>query len=380
MDQSYTSIPKRLPLNEFLPINIFTEKDKKQSYDLKTEDNSDHITLSYQTPVFNQKGRCGHRKFVYMIPQNISRNQETFEVLGLLQAEMGKKQDGKIVFCNHEYQLNNKVLHWFDKEFDFPKDEWKWYIKVNINEPEGKHYQTEIEEKVIKHWIEKTGLSLEMAYPKRVSYIKNTKNKKLRFYDYGTLIFEHRNNLFSQVIKNLVRKVFYNILKYSDDEIRWFMKGIIAGESTVEIHKESMKYRVFITANKEKERKLFQACLERLGIKSTLYANYKTLVISKKQNHLKLLEQKLMTLSPKKYSKFLQMINLYEHFIGRDIWRKNLSSPWNKTNPFTISRIIGIHFGEPNLSRKDLAYVLGISKSVVDRTVQDVEKILTSEI
>lgn len=90
---------------------------------------------------------------------------------------MGKQQDGKIVFCNHEYKLVSKVMRWFEREFDLPKDSWKWYIKVNINEPLDENYRKEVKNKVINYWTSKMGLSLEWSYPKKVSYIKYT-NKR----------------------------------------------------------------------------------------------------------------------------------------------------------------------------------------------------------
>ena len=272
---------QKICLREFIPEKVLCNDDASKSYDLDVVDDGIHLMFSYFTDIHNQTGKVGRKERNLLIPKFIKRNKETFEVLGLLQAEMGKQQDGKIVFCNHEYQIINEVIKWFEKEFDFSKDRWKWYIKVNINEPLSQDYKKEIENKVIKHWIEKTGLHLEQAYPKKVSYIKNTKNKKLKVCDYGTLIIECRKNLFSQVIKNMVKNLFSNILSYNNNEIRAFMKGIIAGESNVEIHLADKRYRVFITAKESSERKLFQDCLKRLGIGSIQNKDYKSIIMSR---------------------------------------------------------------------------------------------------
>ena len=222
---------QKICLKEFIPEKVFWSRGTSKSYDLRLIEDEIYLTLSYLVDSYNHLGFCGQRFFTSYIPKYIKRNKENFEVLGLLQAEMGKKQDGKIVFCNHEYQLINRVIKWFDKEFNFPKEKWKWYVKVNINEPLNKDYKKEAENKVISHWIKKTGLSLERAYPKRVSYIKNTKHKRLKCCDYGNLIIEGRSNLFSQVIKKLVKDISYNIVEYDTYEIRAFISVILAGES-----------------------------------------------------------------------------------------------------------------------------------------------------
>jgi len=354
-------------LKEFIPEKALSSENSNKCYNLKIIDDEIYLTLSYLVDLYNQTGCVGKRCYTLLLPKYIKRNLETFEVLGLLQAEMGKQHDGKIVFCNHEYQLINKVIKWFEKEFDFSKDQWKWYIKVNINEPSNLNYRKLIEDKVIRHWIKRTGLSLKQAYPKKVSYIKNTKNKKLKFYDYGTLIFEKRSNLFSQIIKRLVKNSFHNILKCEDNEIRAFMKGIIAGESNVEIHNQSKHYRVFISAKDFEERKLFHNCLNRLGICSTLYPNFHGLVISRKENNLELLKQKLMTLSHKKYNKFLRMMKLYESFEGLEKWKNNLQKPYNKIPQHKIYKIIRLHNEFPDWPAWKIAAQVGVSDIKVQR-------------
>lgn len=364
---------QKICLKEFIPEKVLCGKDASKSYGLRIIDDEDYLTLSYLVDSYNQLGCVGKRCFTLLLPKYIRRNQETFEVLGLLQAEMGKKHDGKLVFCNHEYQLVNKVIKWFDKEFNHKPEKWKWYIKVNINEPLDENYKKEVEDKVINYWVKKTGLSLELSYPKKVSYIKNTKNKKLGFYDYGTLIIECRSNLFSQVIKILVKDIFCNILYYKDDEIRAFMKGIIAGESNVEVYLPDKRYRVFITAKDPEERKLFQNCLKRIGIDSIQNKDFKSIIISKKENNLELLKQKLMTLSHKKYNKFLRMMKLYGNFEGLEEWKRNLQKPWNKIPQEKINKIIELHTKHPDWPAWKIAEQVGVSDIKVQRVRKELK-------
>ncbi len=353
---------EKIDLIKYLPKNIVSGKNKYE-YELKVKVDDESLTCYY----FRPSEHAGFREYCYIIPRFISKTNETFEVLGLLQAEMGKTQNGCINFCNHEHQLINKVINWFDKELYFPKDRWKWYIKININEPLDQSYKKEVEGKVVNHWIKKIGLSLEQAYPKKVSYIKNTENKELGFYDYGTLIIERKNNILSQIIKNFVKKTTQNILSYEEDEIRNFMRGIIAGESNVEIHKQSKHYRVYISSNKFEERKIFQDCLNRLGISSTNYDNFVGLIVSKKENNLKLFKQRLMCLSPKKYNKFLRMLSLYGDFDELKDYKSKMPHPHNKIPQKIIKKIIELHHKDPSAPAWQIAEQVGVSAIKVQR-------------
>ena len=170
---------QKICLEEFIPSKVICKNFPEKSFELNRDEISNYINLSYFTELHNHKGLVGKKKYELLFPKYVRRNQETFEALGLLQAEMGKQHDGKIVFCNHEYKLVKKVMEWFEKEFDLPKDSWKLYIKVNINESSDVNYKKEVEDKIINYWSSKIGLSLKWSYPKKVSYIKNTKNTKL---------------------------------------------------------------------------------------------------------------------------------------------------------------------------------------------------------
>jgi len=355
---------------DFVPERVKSQKDQDKEFELEKRQDEIYLILCYRTVLHNHTGAVGFKYYNLIIPKTVTRNPFTFEVLGLLQAEMGKQQDGKVVFCNHEYKLVNKVLLWFESELALPKDKWKWYIKVNINEPSNNCYKEIIEKKTIDHWTHRTGLSLQNAYPKTVSYIKNTKNQTLRNSDYGTLIIENANNLFSQIVKNFVNKMSRSMLSYHTDELRHYMRGIIAGESNVECNKNEGHFRVMICAKDLGERLLYKEYLNRLGIDSTVYNKFLSLVISKKDNILELLKQKMMTLSPEKYSKFLNMAKLYKNFDELKLWEEKLQKPHNKKPDWLINEVIELHFSEPNAPAWKLAEQLQglVSDIFVQRT------------
>jgi len=113
---------ERINLMEYIPARIVSGKHSKE-YDLVIEkEYSDAVLLSYISDI--------NRKYSKTISKFISNGKETCEVLGLLQAEMGKTQNGCIVFANSEPRLINKVVRWFEKEFCLIKNTWRWIKKV----------------------------------------------------------------------------------------------------------------------------------------------------------------------------------------------------------------------------------------------------------
>jgi len=301
-----------LLLQPFIPKTILCSKNNGKSYVLDVYENESYFTLGYVVDSHNQTGRIvGKRTFVLVLPNSVRKTVNTFEVLGLLQAEMGKKQDGKVTFCNHEVPIINKVIRWFNDELIFPPRRWKWYIKLYIKEPTDSAYKKELEQKVISYWVAQTGLLFEQSYPKSVCYSPPSPHTKLKDADFGTLTIERRSNLFSQIVKCLVRGITENILSYTDEEIRGFMRGIIAGEGCIEIGRKFKNYRVQISAIKEGERRIYLRALKKLGIDSHNYACSNAVMVSKRQNHVELFKQGLLTLSPEKYQQFLTLLRQY---------------------------------------------------------------------
>lgn len=358
---------EKISILDFIPKKVLCGKNSTPYPLCVKEDNSNYLFFSYIIDGNNNS----KREHSLCLPRFINKNNETFEVLGLLQAEMGKTNNGCMVFCNHEYRLVNKVMNWFEKEFELPSREWKWYIKVNINEPINQDYKKEIENKVTNHWLSKTNIKENMKRPKVVSYIKNTKNTKLKFYDYGTLIIEYKSNLFSQIIKRFVKSMSYNMLEFEEDCIRSFIRGILAGEGCVNHHKKSRHYSVHISACASKERNIYQACLSKLGIEIKHYEDYKEMLISKRENLIKLLQQRLMCLSPKKYNKFLFMMQQYPGIKEETGYFSENKTPWNKIPQEKINKIIELHKQDPKLSTNKIAKELGISQIKVQRVLKE---------
>jgi len=360
---------EKIDVLDFIPKTVFVGKNQKIS-DLNIKFDDLYIYLSYRTNIVNKGEITGVKEHSLTIPRFVSRNKETFEVLGLLQAEMGKTQNGCLNFCNHEYNLVNLVMNWFENELEINSGAWKWYVKVNINEPEDEEYKKKIEEKVISYWLRKTKVNIEQRYPKAVSYVKNTQNKILSFYGYGTLIIEQKKNLLSQIIKQFVKSITYErILVSREEDIRGFMRGIIAGESNVEIFTPDKRYRVYITAKDDFERKVYQKCLESLGIKSK-QCNY-ALIISKKTNHIKLLKQKLLCLSHKKYAKFLRIFPLYDAFPEYKNWKAEQNKPHNKIPQETVDEIIRIYHQNQKQACWKIAEQVGVSSIKVNRVLRE---------
>lgn len=302
---------QRIDVFPFLPLNINSGKNKHIFPLNIVEENNDYL-LSYNVSISNQfKRACGEKNFSRKLPKHIITDNKTFEVMGLLQAEMSKTFNRPLTFCNSEAIIINKVIDWFDREFNFSYNNWKWYVKVNINEPLDKNYKKQVEDKVVNFWLENTKIDPINHYPKIVSYIKNTKNKRLREEDFGSLILEKRDIIFTQFIINLVEILSNNMVNYDKESIRMFMRGIIACEGTVEMNKISKAFRVHISAIKKKEKLIYYNCLKKLGIESKIYSKDK-LIISEKENNLWLLRKNLMSLHPKKYAKFLEMMSLYQ--------------------------------------------------------------------
>ncbi len=360
---------KKIDLTEFVPDKVKVGK-HGNSFPVSIKTDDCYIMLSYRTHAYSPSGSNAQREYSLTIPRYVNWSQETFEVLGLLQAEMGKTNNGCISFSNHEHRIITRVMRWFENELELNSDVWRWYIKVNINEPENEEYKKEVETKVIDYWTKKTRVDFEKRHPKTVSYIKNTKNKRLKVCDRGTLIIEHKSNLLSQIIKKYVNSMFFRMPGLGKDEIRGFMKGIIAGESCVEIDKIFKKYRVRISANDKRERDVYQACLRRLDIESKQYLNNKDLIISRFENNIELLKQKLMCLSHEKYSKFLNMMQLYPNVSEETGYFTGKREPHNKIPKEKIDKILDI-YKSGGARTENIANSVGVSKIKVNRVLKE---------
>ena len=341
----------KINLKKFIPKIIKSGK-KGNEYLSKTEEKESYFKISYTTNHNNNS----KRKHTTIIPKKINRNKETFEVLGLLQAEMGKTQNGCLVFANSEYKLVNKVLNWFKKEFDISFQTWKWYVRINLQEPEDEELKEILTEEAMDYWICHSKIVQNRNHPKALCFVKDTKNEIPK--NNGTLMIEYKSNLFSQIIKKYVKEISYNMPNCSKEEIQAFMRGIIAGEGCIELNKKDKKYRVFITASKPHEKNMFSECLTNLGIKNNNYPG-KDLVISRKENNIQLLVQQLMTLSPKKYSKFRTMMLQYPNIRNEtSYFKKQGINCHNRTPQEKIDQIIKL--SKKRFSAKEISNKLGL--------------------
>ncbi len=357
---------RKISLSTFVPDLVLCGK-YQNPYPISIKSDEDYLLLSYIT-----LASLGKREYSLSIPKFVTKNNETFEVLGLLQAEMGKTYTGGITFPNHEYKLINKVIGWFEKELNISSEKWGWYITLNINKPEDQGYKEEIEKKVVKHWLAKTKIKDHTKNPTTVSYIKNTKNKKLKPHDYGTLSIQYKSNLFSQIIKRFVKIILENIVYLNDEYIRSFMKGIIAGEGSVVYHKKSGHSNVRISACKKEERDIYQVCLNQLDIEIKQYENYKEMVISKRENLVKLLQQRLITLSPSKYVKFFNMMQQYPNIEKETgYFKPKGQNIWNKFSKEVIDKIIELYKNSPGIPTKQIAENVGVSQIKIQRVLKE---------
>ncbi len=355
----------KIDLLDYIPETIKSENGKRE-FSLDIHSDNYYIMISYYNPIPNSKENK-NREYCLTIPRFVNKNSETFEVIGLLQAEMGKTNNGMLNFSNCEYKLVNKVIKWFDKELEFGPEKWKWYIKVNLNELQDPEIRKQFEEKMVNHWMNKTDISIENRYPKSVVYVKETKNQRLKRGNYGTLNIERKMNLFSQIIKHLVKKISQQIINLDNNYVRSYLRGIIAGESCIEYSKSEKAYRVSISAIKKEERNLYENCLRKLEISSRQYEYSDKVIVSRRENNIQLLKQKLMCLSPNKYNRFLNMMRLYPKIAEETGYFTGNRKPHNKLPREKIEEVIKIGKENPSWSCRKIAGQAGVSAIKVSR-------------
>lgn len=355
-----------IDLLKFIPKTVKCGK-KEKEYVVNIKEDGNYMMLNYYTGMSNHLGMDTKREYSLTLPRYISRNKKSFEVIGLLQGEMGKTNNGCIVFPNSEPKLINKIMKWFKKELEIDYERWRWYIKINLDLSKNQALKNTLKEELTEHWISKTKIECEKRHPTTLTDVRGALNEIPK--NYGTLIIEYKSNLLSQIIKNFVKTISYQMPNFEKDEIRNFMKGILAGEGCVEIHRKDKRYRVHISASKQEEKEIYSQCLKKLNINSNIY-KYDKLIISKRQNNIELLNQKLMTLHPKKYDKFIYMISLYSY--GElEGWRRSLRKPHNKTPKEVEDKIIRLHRQNPEWHAWKIAEQTGVSAIKVQRVLKE---------
>ncbi|MBI5391474.1 hypothetical protein HZB00_00570 [Candidatus Woesearchaeota archaeon] len=241
--------------------------------------------------------------------------------------------------------------------------------QLNLQEPTDTIYRKRIEDKIIFYWTNKTPLKLQQSHPKLVTYIKNTEHLTLQEFYYGCAMIEFKNNLFSEIFKNFLKLITYSLPLISQHEIIPFMRGILAAEGTIAHHPSTKHYGVHISAIQETERIIYREALAKIGISAKIYLNYKEILISQRSNLVQLLNQRLMTLHPRKYNKFLYMMQQYPSISEETTYFRNEKRVWNKISDEKIKQILAL-YQSGIIKTKEIAEKLQISQIKVQRVLR----------
>lgn len=281
-----------------------------RKYPVTLQEEDAFYAVTYSVPVHNHTGNTGKtRNFTYTLPKQIFLTEEAFEVFGILQGEMSKTHRGPLTICNSEPSMMKKVLRWFEGCASFPVSSWKWYIRMNIP-PVSKDCGDQLTSELVEFWMNQCNISYQQRYPKTITYTPKSRN--LVATNEGSLIIETRGTIFVQFVQSLIYHISQSIGNYDRDLISAYMRGIIAAEGCINYKLQTGHRRVFISASKQKERDIFIACLEKLGIESYDCKAISDIVISRKKNLLRMHELGLVSLHPDKHDRFLEMLNSYQ--------------------------------------------------------------------
>ncbi len=298
-----------IDMKQFIP-DRFNSGILGTTYPAEIEEEASSYRVRYWRNVSNHTKRIvGKRKLEDTLPKTLKLDNRTFEVLGLLQGEMSKTNRGPITFCNSRPELMNLVLLWFAEEMGIPVERWHWYIKLNLPEPKNQELKTLLKEELVEHWMRQSPIGFEMGFPTKLSFIKNSKNRIAK--NNGTLIIERRAPIFVQTLQKLVKDTTFSMPERSREEIIAYMRGIIAAEACINYRISSYHRRVFITATDDEERAIFTRCLNKLGIETKDCKPIKDIVISQRENIMRLHDLDLMSLNEEKHERFLEMMDSY---------------------------------------------------------------------
>ncbi len=303
---------------QFIPSEIKSGR-RGNMYVSHVHDEPDQYVVEYCRPVSNHTGpNVGVRWHRGTLPKYLHLDAQSFEAIGLLQGEMSKTARGTLTFANCEPVLVNRILWWFNKHFGVSTSDWWWYTRLNIQKPLDEIACLYYEQRLVSFWITKTPLCIEDARPCVVSFTKNSSHTELE--DFGTVMIERGNQIFIQTVQKLVNDITHSMPNRSVEQIVPYLQGIIAAEGCVNFEIAHGHRRVFITATNEEERAIFHQCLHKLGIQTQDCKPIKDIIISRRENLLKLDALGLMKLHPAKHERFKQMIASYEEpFVANSV-------------------------------------------------------------
>lgn len=299
-------------LIEYVPRYIISSTGKKFTLNSKIE--RSFLYLWYSTPTYNKSGKThGYKSFSFTLPQSMLLDKLTSQVIGLFVAELYTSYAGKvrvhnpqISFVNSEPNNINSVLTWFER-LGVSRDKWKWRVQLNrkfkLLDSTKQHEARKLAAK--KFWVEQTEISEEMAYPTIFNYV-GTEKGEIRPHSppWGTLIIDFGNNILKNVITTLTEKVSKEI-ELSDDKqfVAWYLSGIISGEADV----TSLVNRIGIGAKRNSVKENIKKCLRIIGVTPAKDSETRVRVFNIK-NMLQFYKFGMLTLHPKKYSDFLNLL------------------------------------------------------------------------
>lgn len=298
---------KTLNLRDVIPPTIVATK-KQNEYLLEVDERKDHYYVHYQTDIYNRTGLVGKRTYEQLVPKEIILNAPTMEILGILQGEMSKTDRGVSTIANSETSIMKKVIDWFENHKLAHRNEWNWYLRFNIPEPDPL-VAADLRQAIVPFWISACELEPSKQYKKVLTWTPHTKNHLMA--NKGTLMIEKGNRIFALVVQRLVATITNSMPKSNKEQIVPFLKGILAAESCINYKLSTGHRRVFVTACYDTERAIFRKGFHAIGITTKDCKPIKDIVISGRDNLLRMHELRLMTLHPNKYEKFLEMVNSY---------------------------------------------------------------------
>lgn len=219
-----------------------------------------------------------------------------FEGLGLWQAEGGKSKG--IYFGNTCIEIIQRFVKFVEEKLAIPKEKFKVHMIVPaMKEPE---------DIIKKRWSDI--LEMEVNNFTKISILPRTNLEYAHLYFNSEILLE----LFKLLHENL-KPV---ILRYPDFAAS-FIRGVIAGESQVELKPWKTMNYISISSKDLNEVSFYKLCLKSLGIESGPY-DYTGMKfpIYGKDNFDKVRDFKLMDLHPTKKSKFETGMKNYQRIVS----------------------------------------------------------------
>jgi len=252
--------------------------------------------------IVKEKCRIGRPSKPLELPKEIELNEENLEALGLFLAE-GTTIDNynRIELGNTEFSLLEAFIK-FLETLNISRDVIK--IKINaftdrcpLNENELKDF-----------WSKKLKIPVENF--QKVSWYYQKGNKKMAC-PYGVVQIRVYHKLLAKIFQKILQKTIEIVINEKSLAVP-FLRGIFAGEGSVEKRKDSI-HSIAVSCVKYKE--LIKQLLINCGIKTGKYnPRMRGFPIRGIENFKKLLEMQLLRLHPRKNEEFTYRIRNHRYF------------------------------------------------------------------